>query len=60
MSKTSWQVKARYNAKAYGNISVRLPKELVDDFKNECASRKVSQAQVFKKAIEDFINKEPS
>lgn len=55
MSKTSSAVKNRYNNKAYGSIVVRLPKKLVEDFKTKCTDQGVSQAQVFKQAIEQFL-----
>ena len=52
---TSWQVKERYKNKVYGVVKVSLPKDLVTDFKNKCAEKNISQAQVIKKAIEDFL-----
>ncbi len=52
---TSTAVKTRYNRKVYSSISVQLPKELVANFREKCANNGVSQAQVFKKAIEDFL-----
>ena len=52
---TSSAVKARYNAKVYSHIGVQLPKELVAEFRAKCAAEGVSQAQVFKKAIEAFL-----
>ncbi len=55
MSNTSWQVKAKYNAKAYGTLSVKLPKELVEQFKAKCLNDKVSQASVIKLAIEKYL-----
>ena len=54
---TSSQVKERYNSKVYGRIAVRLPKELVDEFKIECVKREISQAGVIKEAIEKFLGK---
>lgn len=53
---TSTEVKRRYNEKVYDNIAVRVPKELAAKFKEKCLSEGVSQAQVLKKAMEDFIN----
>lgn len=55
-TKTSSAVKNRYNKKVYSSIIVRVPKELGEQFKKECAERGIPQAQIFKKAIEDFLN----
>ncbi len=52
---TSSAVKNKYNSKTYGQINVMLPKELVAEFKAECVARGVSQAQVIKEAIEQFL-----
>lgn len=60
MGNTSWQVKARYNAKAYGTVTAKLPKALVAEFKKQCTDRGISQSQIIRKSIEDFIRKEPS
>lgn len=54
-TKTSTAVKARYNQKAYDMISVRVPKELAEQFKQKCAERGIPQAQVIKGAIEEFL-----
>ena len=54
-TKTSSAVKQRYNKKTYGNVSVRLPKSLVAEFKAKCLAEDVSQAEIIKKAIEDFL-----
>lgn len=53
---TSTQVKARYNKKVYSTISVQLPKELVANFKEKCKVEGVSQAQIIKKAVEDYLS----
>ena len=55
MGKTSWQVKQRYNNKVYGTILVRLPKDLVKEFKEKCKVENISQAQVVREAVEKFI-----
>lgn len=57
MSKTSWQVKERYNQKVYGRIYCLLPKDLVAEFKQKCKEQGVSQAQVIREAIERFLGK---
>ena len=52
---TSTEVKARYNKKVYTAVGYQLPKELVAAFKEKCAAEGISQAQVIKKAMEDFL-----
>jgi predicted DNA binding CopG/RHH family protein len=55
-TKTSTEVKQRYNQKKYDVIAVRVPKETVAAFKAKCTAEEIPQAQIIKKAIEDFIN----
>lgn len=52
---TSTEVKRRYNEKTYTKIFASVPKDLAAAFKEKCASEGVSQAQIIKKAIEDFL-----
>lgn len=52
---TSTAVKQRYNEKVYSVVSVKLPKDLVAQFKEKCKVEGVSQAQIVKKAIEEFL-----
>ena len=47
----------KYNAKNYDTISVRLPKELVQQFREKCASNSDSQAKIIKEAIEAYLAK---
>lgn len=54
-TKTSTEVKRRYNNKVYSKIQAELPSELVIAFKEKCLERGISQASVFKKAMEEFI-----
>ena len=54
---TSTEVKNRYNKKVYTPVSIRVPKDLAEQFKAKCIEEKVSQAEVLKKAMENFINK---
>lgn len=54
MSKTSWKVKKRYNDKVYKRIAVDLPRDLVDEFKAKCKADDVSQAEIIKRAIEQY------
>lgn len=55
MSKTSWEVKEKYNKKTYGRITASIDKNLVEEFKKQCAADGVSIASVLKKAIEDYL-----
>lgn len=54
-TKTSTAVKARYNNKTYEQVRAYIPKELAKAFKQKCADEGVSQAQIIKKAVEDFL-----
>lgn len=54
-TKTSTQVKARYNQKVYDSISVRVPKDLAAAFREKCAADGIVQAQIIKQAIEQFL-----
>ena len=54
-TKTSSAVKNRYNNRVYGSIIVRVPKEMAEAFKEKCAATGTPQAQIVKKAIEEFL-----
>lgn len=54
-TKTSTAVKTRYNSRVYDTISIRLPKELAGAFKEKCVEDGVAQAQVIKRAIEEYL-----
>lgn len=54
-AKTRTTVKRRYNNKVYAKIQAELPKDLVTTFKEKCAEAGISQASVFKEAMEKFI-----
>lgn len=56
-TKTSTEVKSRYNQKTYDVISVRVPKELAAAFREKCDTEGAVQAQIIKKAIEEFLQK---
>ena len=53
---TSTAVKARYNSKVYDPITVRIPKEQAAAFKAKCTELGIPQAQILKKAIDEFLN----
>ena len=55
-TKTSSAVKNRYNNKTYGRVTAMIPKELAAAFKAKCAAENIPQAQIIKKAIEEFLN----
>ena len=55
-TKTSTAVKSRYNSKTYDVISVRVPKEMAAAFKEKCAETGAVQAQIIKKAIQEFLD----
>lgn len=57
-SRTSTEVKTRYNNKVYDVISVRVPKEMAAAFKEKCQETGTAQAQILKKAIEDYLQAE--
>lgn len=52
---TSTAVKTRYNKKVYDRITVSVPKDIAAAFKQKCADEGVSQAQIIKSAIEQFL-----
>ncbi len=54
-TKTSTEVKARYNQKTYDVISVRIPKETAELFKTKCNAENIPQAQIIKQAIAAFL-----
>ena len=56
-TKTSTAVKTRYNEKVYDVISARVPKELAAAFREKCTAEGIPQAQIIKKAIEDFLSR---
>ena len=55
-SRTSTEVKTRYNSRVYDVISVRVPKEMAAAFKQKCSEANISQAQIIKTAISNFLS----
>lgn len=55
-TRTSTEVKRRYNEKTYTLISASVPKETAAAFKAKCAAEGIPQAHIIKKAIEDFLS----
>lgn len=54
-TKTSTDVKRRYNERVYSRIHLQLPKDTVERFKAKCKESGVSQASVILEAIEKFL-----
>ena len=54
-TKTSTEVKKRYNQKTYDVIAVRVPKEMAKAFKAKCTAEDIPQAQIIKRAIKEFL-----
>ncbi len=54
-TKTSTEVKTRYNQKTYDIISARVPKEMAKAFREKCDKTGIPQAQIIKLAIENFL-----
>ena len=55
-TRTSTAVKRRYNEKTYTVISVSVPKAAAAAFKEKCAAEGIPQAQIIKRAIEQFLS----
>lgn len=55
-TKTSSAVKNRYNQKTYTAVTAMVNKDIAAAFKAKCAAEGISQAQIIKKAIEEFLN----
>lgn len=55
MGKTSYSVWKRYQDKVSTQLAVRVPKDLADAFKTKCAEMGISQAQVIKTALQNFL-----
>ena len=47
----------RWDAENLSQIAVRLPKDLVAEFKAKCNAEGISQASIFREAIEEFLGK---
>ena len=54
-TKTSTEVKRRYNEKVYKKLSFQLPNDTVDQFKEKCEALGIPQRQVIMQLIIDFI-----
>lgn len=54
-TKTSTEVKRRYNEKVYTRLVVNVPKDTAAAFKAKCIEKGIPQAQIFKAAISQFL-----
>lgn len=54
-TRTSAAVKNKYAAKNYGTVLIKVDKTLVELFKQKCKEKGVSQAQILKRAMEDYL-----
>ena len=52
---TSTEVKNRYNDKVYTALTVRVPKDLAEAFKEKSKASGTPQRQIFIDAIEKFL-----
>ena len=52
---TSTEAKRRYNEKTYTLISTSVPKDKAAAFKKKCAEMGIPQAQIIKRAIDQFL-----
>lgn len=55
MGKTSSKVKQKYNDKAYHQVSVRLQKELVEQWENQIEKDGISKAAFIRDAIVRYL-----
>lgn len=55
IGKTSQEAVKRYKAKAISRITLDVPREIGERFKAKCKAEGIPQAQVLKKAIEEYI-----
>jgi len=58
MGKTSSQVKDRYNAKAYDNVTLRLPKGDKEDLQAHAAERGESLNGFINRAIHEAVERD--
>lgn len=54
-TKTSWQVRDRYNKKTYSTITVRLKKDLVKAFDEAREEDNLTRAEFVRRAINQYL-----
>lgn len=57
MSNTSWQVKAKYNKKAYKQFACRIKPDLFEEINSYCEDNNLSKSQFLKIAIDKLKKK---
>lgn len=57
MGRTSSKAKQKYNDKAYHQVSVRLQKELVEQWESQIAQDGISKAAFIRDAIVQYLQK---
>ena len=57
MGKVSYEVRKRYQDKTYKAITARIPIDLAEKFRKVTSQNGDSQAQIIKKAIEEYLQK---
>jgi hypothetical protein len=55
IGRTSNEVKRRWIDANYSTIRADIPKETADAFRKKCKIEGISQAQIIKAAIDDFL-----
>ncbi|MEG1661273.1 MAG: ribbon-helix-helix domain-containing protein [Clostridiales bacterium] len=58
MGKTSTAANNRYKAKSMIRIVADIPRETGERFKEKCRETGIPQAQIIKKAIDEFLKNE--
>ena len=55
MSATSWQVKAKYNKKAYKSITAQLNRELVEKWEEKLQIDGIGKSEFIRNAIISYL-----
>lgn len=58
MSKTSWQVKAKYNQKHYKRVAVDLDKDLVSAWEEKLKAEGIGKSEFIRNAIQKYLGGE--
>ena len=56
-TRTSNEVKKRYNMKTYDRLTIVVRKDIAQEYKRRCMELGLSYSQPLHKAIEDFLAK---
>ena len=55
-TKTSSEVKMRYNAKTYTQLALSVKKEVAEAYKAKCKANGIPYSEPLHKAIADYLN----